>query len=75
MANSRHLPGRGAASSPESRFAKQRREAFDDGWAQEIDALPAFATSIRPERARSIVSRNRSPDVPFERSLGNGFAP
>jgi DNA repair photolyase len=68
---SRHTPhaGRGATTNPENRFAIDRREAVDDGWAEEIEALPRLATTVRAEQARSIISRNRSPDVGFEQSV------
>ncbi|WP_376695149.1 PA0069 family radical SAM protein [Wenzhouxiangella sp. EGI_FJ10305] len=61
--------GRGAKSNPETRFASSRSENFDDGWTQELEDLPTLKTQVRPEQARSIISRNRSPDVPFEQSV------
>jgi DNA repair photolyase len=64
------LKGRGAASNPEGRFESVRREAVDDGWfpdATEDATRPA--TTVTEETARTIVSRNDSPDIPFEYSL------
>ncbi|NEZ02992.1 PA0069 family radical SAM protein [Wenzhouxiangella sp. XN201] len=61
--------GRGATANPDSRFSRRQRECFDDGWTQEIEALPALPTTVTAERARSIISHNRSPDVPFEQSI------
>lgn len=61
--------GRGATTSPQSRFTRHRLESFDDGWSRELDALPDLTTIVRAERAASIVSRNQSPDVPFEQSI------
>jgi len=61
--------GRGAPSNPDNRFTSCRKEAFDDGWEQQLDERPRLETTISAERARSIVSRNRSPDVPFEQSV------
>jgi DNA repair photolyase len=64
------LKGRGTASNPEGRFESVRREAVDDGWfpdATEDAARPA--TMVTEETAKSIVSRNDSPDIPFEFSL------
>jgi DNA repair photolyase len=60
--------GRGALSNPEGRFERHRREAVEDGWYQE--EVPDFVpTSIEPDRARSVISRNDSPDIPFEQSI------
>jgi DNA repair photolyase len=43
-------------------------ESVDDGWYRE--ELPdSIATHVRPEPARSIISRNDSPDIPFEQSI------
>jgi DNA repair photolyase len=62
------LTGRGALSNPVGRFERHRREAVDDGWYQE--EVPDFVpTSIEPDRARSVISRNDSPDIPFEQSI------
>ncbi len=59
--------GRGTASNPHNRFAAQRIIASDDGWFQEVP--PSRATEVRVEMAKSIISRNQSPDLPFDRSL------
>ncbi len=62
------LKGRGALSNPTGRFERQQREAVDDGWYQE--EVPDFIpTSIEPDRARSVIARNDSPDIPFEQSI------
>ena len=62
------LKGRGALSNPSGRFERQQREAVDDGWYQE--EVPDFIpTSIEPDRARSVITRNDSPDIPFEQSI------
>ncbi|QIB36237.1 PA0069 family radical SAM protein [Ancylobacter pratisalsi] len=60
--------GRGALSNAAGRFEPRAREAFDDGW-QSLDDLPAFRTSVTVERARTIINRNESPDVGFDRSI------
>ena len=59
--------GRGTASNPHNRFAAQRIIVSDDGWFQEVP--PSRATEVRVEMAKSIISRNQSPDLPFDRSL------
>src|SRR5580698_3310453 len=61
--------GRGAQSNASGRFESLTREAFDDGWTDE-DAAPAqLKTVVTPERAKTILSRNDSPDVGFDRSI------
>ena len=60
---------RGARSNPTGRFEAQVREAFDDGWGTLEDTPPSIATSVSPDRARSLIVTNDSPDVPFERSV------
>src|SRR5690606_39135281 len=59
--------GRGTARNPHNRFAAQRSEAEDDGWHQEVP--PCRATEVRREQARSVITRNQSPDVGFDRSI------
>ncbi len=62
------LKGRGATINPAGRFARTTHESVDDGWYQE--AVPdSIATEVRPEAARSIISRNDSPDIPFTQSI------
>lgn len=62
--------GRGAGSNPEGRFETRRVEAADDGWMKEpADELPPLETTVTAERARHIITRNDSPDVPFEQSI------
>jgi DNA repair photolyase len=64
----RVLKGRGATINPAGRFATHTSEAFDDGWERE--ELPdSIATEVRAELARSVISRNDSPDIPFEQSI------
>lgn len=60
---------RGATGSPQGRFESTLREKFDDGWSEEDEALQAIETIVTEERARSIISRNDSPDVPFTQSI------
>lgn len=71
MPNPPRIPekGRGALSNPEGRFETYRREHFDDCWDREEEPLPPLETTVMPEPARSIISRNQSPDIPFEQSI------
>ena len=60
--------GRGTRSNRVGRFERQSREAFDDGWDQPGD-LEALQTQVVIEPAKSIISRNDSPDISFEQSI------
>ena len=63
-----YLKGRGALSNPPNRFAATRVVAVEDGWsAQEVP--DSMATHVRPERARTIITTNQSPDIAFEQSI------
>jgi len=61
-------PGRGAATNAPGRFEARDRVDVDDGWPGETD-LPPLRTEVRIERPRGVITRNASPDVPFDRSL------
>lgn len=60
--------GRGALSNPPPRFDLHQVSAIDDGWYQEQvpESLP---TTLEPDRARSVITTNDSPDIPFEQSI------
>ncbi|CAA2103893.1 hypothetical protein MBUL_02427 [Methylobacterium bullatum] len=60
--------GRGATANPCGRYEPAWREAFDDGWVSD-DAVQRLRTEDRPEHARTILTRNTSPDLPFDRSI------
>jgi len=62
-------PGRGALSNPAGRFESVRSVAEDDGWGILEEPLPPVETTVLPEPARSVITRNDSPDVPFEQSI------
>lgn len=69
--------GRGAVSNLQGRFERDQRDTFDDGWVEPVDeqvtddgALPPkLVTRVSIEQARSILTRNASPDIPFDTSL------
>ena len=62
--------GRGAGINPEGRFEKVAREAFDDGWnTPPENELPPLKTYVTVEHAKSIITRNDSPDIPFTQSI------
>ena len=59
--------GRGAASNRSGRF-DLARVSEHDGWA-DPEELPSIRTEVREEVARSAITYNRSPDLPFDRSI------
>ncbi len=62
--------GRGAVSNLQGRYEVDQREAVDDGWTTEqADEAPPLRTEVFEEHAKSILTRNASPDVPFNVSL------
>src|SRR5437867_3233668 len=77
--------GRGAVSNPANRYEPRRVVPLDDGWGGagggpewapggEPGGAPEggpgrVPTSVTPEASRTILSRNDSPDVPFDRSI------
>ncbi len=62
--------GRGATINPEGRFEKWARDSADDGWFQDPGDEPAKPkTVIAIEKAKSIITRNDSPDIGFDQSL------
>ncbi len=61
--------GRGAVSNLIGRFETLRSVAEDDGWFHEDGAPPPLRTEVHEERARSIITRNTSPDIGFDRSI------
>jgi DNA repair photolyase len=60
--------GRGATINPVGRFEPQDREPADDGWETE-DAPARIATEVAVEKPKTIITRNQSPDISFDRSL------
>ncbi len=60
--------GRGAVSNASGRFEPMSREGFDDGWDLE-EETPPIQREILTESPRTIISRNKSPDIPFDRSV------
>ena len=66
--------GRGATFNPANRFRRDAREAVDDGWSPPDDAPsddqpPPPKTIVSIQKARTIIARNDSPDVPFTQSI------
>jgi DNA repair photolyase len=64
--------GRGAVTNLQGRYEVDQREAVDDGWiepSEDESGRPALRTQIFEERAKSILTHNQSPDIPFSVSL------
>lgn len=71
-------PKRGAVSNAVGRYERFTREREADGWEQapvepapeeDWDALPPLRTHVQRDASRSILARNTSPDIPFDRSI------
>jgi len=61
--------GRGAVTNASGRFEREERVAFDDGW-DSADAEPApLQTRLSVDATRTIIARNDSPDIGFDRSI------
>ena len=63
--------GRGSVSNDAGRFEPHARVTVDDGWdlAEDADAPPKLRTEVTAERVKTALTRNSSPDIPFDRSL------
>ncbi|AZO16254.1 PA0069 family radical SAM protein [Mesorhizobium sp. M2A.F.Ca.ET.043.05.1.1] len=60
--------GRSAGINPSGRFEPVSRQVFDDGW-NSLEELPPFKTEVQVEKPRTIITRNESPDISFDRSI------
>tara|TARA_R110000868_G_scaffold1844_4_gene14554 strand:- start:3469 stop:4554 length:1086 start_codon:yes stop_codon:yes gene_type:complete len=62
--------GRGAVSNETGRFEGYAAMAIDDGWDLPSDPdLPPLRTTVTADATKTIIARNTSPDVPFDRSI------
>jgi DNA repair photolyase len=72
-ADPRLLRGRGAVSNAAGRYERHARvlmdDGWDDGWREGDDAPPPLRTEVIADASRSIITRNQSPDVSFDRSI------
>jgi DNA repair photolyase len=68
LVDARANRGRGAQTNRSGRFEKESRESFHDGWDMEEELKP-FETIEHAERAKTIITRNESPDIGFDRSI------
>jgi DNA repair photolyase len=68
-ADTRLLKGRGARSNASSRYDRERRVGFDDGWRADDEEPPPLRTEVTKDSTRSIIARNDSPDISFNQSI------
>jgi len=62
------LRARGADTRPDGRFEPYQRVREDDGWNLPVEEV-LLRTEVAMENARSIITRNTSPDITFDRSV------
>ena len=67
MTSEQPRKGRGALTNATGRYERHRREDFDDGWAE--GEIVHLDTIVRQEVAKTIISRNQSPDISFDQSI------
>jgi DNA repair photolyase len=65
--------GRGARSNVVGRYERQARvlvdDGWDDGWRDDDLRPPPLRTEVIRDATRTIIARNKSPDVSFDRSI------
>ncbi len=62
--------GRGAVSNGGSRFLTWQSTTIDDGWGVDPETDSAAPrTTVLPDRTKTLITRNVSPDLPFDRSI------
>lgn len=63
------MRGRGALSNPDNRFDSTQRELIDDGWGLLDEPVEPLRTTLTIDTAKTVISYNQSPDIPFDRSI------
>lgn len=65
--------GRGAVTNKVGRFERQDRVLTDDGWGvhdpRRDEPTPKLRTVLGIDTAKTVIARNKSPDVPFDQSI------
>jgi DNA repair photolyase len=69
LLGSQSRKGRGALSNPPVRFESTAVEKTDDGWHQEEEGTASLPQTVLPDRAKSVITTNNSPDVGFDQSI------
>ncbi|MFK7889429.1 MAG: PA0069 family radical SAM protein [Granulosicoccus sp.] len=69
--NRASIKGQGAQSNASGRYEVLSKVSFDDGWHSHTEEgqSPAVRTQWRDDKSASVITRNKSPDVPFDRSI------
>jgi DNA repair photolyase len=60
--------GRGVTSNVAGRFDSLTLEQADDGWYRD-EIVESLTETVLPDRARSVITTNDSPDVGFDQSI------
>jgi DNA repair photolyase len=72
-ADERLLRGRGARSNAVGRYEKHQRvlvdDGWDDGWRDDDLPPPPLRTEVIRDATRTIIARNKSPDISFDQSI------
>ncbi|MDF1792024.1 MAG: PA0069 family radical SAM protein [Thalassobaculaceae bacterium] len=64
------VKGRGAVTNTVGRYERFVQERVDDGWQRGLeDEEPRLRTTVAIDSSRTVIARNQSPDVPFDRSI------
>lgn len=61
--------GRGVTANPTTRFDRFYAASFDDGWGGLDEEPAALRTEVFKDASRTVIARNTSPDIPFDRSI------
>jgi len=70
-ADPRRLKGRGAVSNASGRYERHARVLMDDGWSAgaAFEETSSLQTEVLTDSSRTIITRNSSPDISFDRSI------
>jgi DNA repair photolyase len=61
--------GRGTFSNASGRYEREHRVLIDDGWGTLDAEPPVLKTTVAIDATRTIIARNQSPDISFDRSI------
>jgi DNA repair photolyase len=61
--------GRASHSNASGRYERFTNVLSDDGWGSLDEEAPAIQTLVLRDASKSIITRNKSPDISFDRSI------
>lgn len=61
--------GRGVLSNAAGRYEATQTAVTDDGWNSVLEGAAAIPTRLIRDASKTIVTRNQSPDISFDRSI------